>query len=217
MLEPGAEPNSASDVAAGQSPCVGEKDLVERAKAQPQAFGDLYDLYYGRILNYIYRRTLDMAVAEELTSSTFFKALRALPKYDNRGKFGAWLYRIATNEIKLKRRSAWNRHEGDSRWREELCRVQFASRGTPTQQTEEDLEEKMREFARLHDALRRLPERYQTALVLRYFEAMPYDEIGEVLGKKIGTIKSLIHRGLRRLKDHFAADGTIPQRTSVNE
>ncbi len=216
MLEPGRTPDAPEP--ARQSPaCVDEEMLVERSKAQLQAFGDLYDLYYGKILSYAYRRTLDAVAAEEITSNTFFKALRALPGYDNRGKFGAWLYRIATNEIKLKRRSPWNRHEGDSRWREELCRVQFTSRGTPTEETEEDLEERMREFARLHEALNRLPERYQTALVLRYFEAMPYEEIGEVLGKKTGTIKSLIHRGLKRLRDQIETDGALFPTTSVNE
>ena len=110
-------------------------------KAQPQAFGDLYDLYYGRILNYVYRRTLDAAVAEEVTSNTFFNALRALPRYDNRGKFGAWLYRIATNEIRLNRRSQRNRQEGNSRWRAEFDRIRFTSHGS-VGALEEDIERK---------------------------------------------------------------------------
>ena len=94
--------------------CDDETELVERAKTEPQAFGQLYELYYSRILNYIYRRTLDVALAEELTSNTFFNALRALPGYDNRGKFGAWLYRIAGNEIRLNWRAKRNRRESDS-------------------------------------------------------------------------------------------------------
>ena len=81
-----------------------EGDLVERAKTQPEAFGHLYDRYYSVVLNYLYRRTLDVALAEELTSNTFFKALRALGGYESRGKFLAWLYRIAGNEIRLNRR-----------------------------------------------------------------------------------------------------------------
>jgi RNA polymerase sigma-70 factor (ECF subfamily) len=214
MLEPCTRPDAVVTRADGRPACVDERKLVERAKAQPQAFADLYELYYRRILSYAYRRTFDPLAAEEITSNTFFKALRALPGYDNRGKFGAWLFRIATNEIKLRRRSPWNRHEGDRRWREDLCRVQFASHGASP---EECLEEKMRQFARLHDALSRLPERYQTALVLRYFEAMPYEEIGEVLGKKTGTIKSLIHRGLKRLRDQLEPNDTTFQTTPVNE
>lgn len=81
--------------------CSDEAELVERARTQPEAFGLLYDRYYSVVLNYIYRRTLDVALAEELTSNSFFNALRALGRYDNRGKFLAWLYRIAGNEIRL--------------------------------------------------------------------------------------------------------------------
>ena len=78
-----------------------EAELVERARTQPEAFGHLYDRYYGVVLNYVFRRTLDVALAEELTSNTFFNALRALGVYENRGKFLAWLYRIAGNEVRL--------------------------------------------------------------------------------------------------------------------
>jgi len=197
-------PDVKSDVvqfdAAARPEIAEEAELVERAQALPRAFGDLYDLYYGKILGYVYRRTLDAAVAEELTSNTFFKALRALPEYAHRGHFGAWLYRIATNEIKVHRRTTSSRRESGLKWREELGRVHFACPGPGG---EEDAEEKMRTFAQLHEALRRLPEAYQVVISLRYFEAMPYAEIAEVLGKRLGTVKSLIHRGLERLKRQY--------------
>jgi RNA polymerase sigma-70 factor, ECF subfamily len=204
MLEPGVRLDSVSAIAAAEAASVDEEELVELAKAQPRFFGDLYELYYGRILNYVYRRTLDVAVAEEITSSTFFNALRALPSYDHRGKFGAWLYRIAGNEIRLNWRTQRKRREGDSAWREDLGRVRFAAAQA---MTAEDTEEQMRQFARLHDALGRLPERYQTVLTLRYFEGMSYEEVADVLEKKIGTVKSLIHRGLERLKRQFEGNG----------
>ena len=105
--------------------CDDERSLVDRAKTQPEAFGRLYEMHYGTILNYIYRRTLDATLAEELTSNTFFNALRAMPRYDHRGKFVAWLYRIASNEIKLQRRSRHKEQQGNARWREELERVSF--------------------------------------------------------------------------------------------
>ena len=65
----------------------------------------------------------------------------------------------------------------------------------------------MRQFAQLHDALSQLSERYQTVLTLRYFEGMSYDEVADVLGKRIGTVKSLIHRGLERLRRQFEGNG----------
>ncbi len=128
---------------------VVEAELVEQAQARLEAFGPLYELYYGKILGYIYRRTT------------------------------------------LRRR------ESNRRWQAELDRVWFDS---PHPDAEEDVEEKMRAFAHLHAAVEGLPEKYRVAISLRYFEAMPYADIAEVLGTRLGTVKSLIHRGLKRLK-----------------
>lgn len=61
-----------------------DSDLIERAKSDPDAFGELYELYYGRILNYVYRRIPDIATAKELTSNSFFNVLKALPKYQKK-------------------------------------------------------------------------------------------------------------------------------------
>ena len=129
-----------------------EAELVERAKTQPEAFGHLYDRYYSVVLNYVFRRTLDVALAEELTSNTFFNALRALGGYENRGKFLAWLYRIAGNEIRLNWCARRKQHEGEARWRAELGRVRFATDRVIATETEE-VEEQARQFARLHEAI----------------------------------------------------------------
>lgn len=181
-----------------------ETELVERAKTEPDAFGRLYDRYYSVVLNYVYRRTLDVGLAEELTSNTFFNALRAIGDYENRGKFGAWLYRIAGNEIRLHWRARRNRRNGELRWRNDLDRVRFAPDQTTTA---EAIEEQARQFARLHEALRGLPDRYQTVLALRYFESLSCEEVAEVLGTRVGTVKSLTHRGLKRLRKQYEGNG----------
>ena len=186
-----------------------EAELVERARTQPEAFGLLYDRYYSVVLNYIYRRTLDVALAEELTSNSFFNALRALGRYENRGKFLAWLYRIVGNEIRLNGRARRKQLEREAHWRAELGRVRFAT--DPAIATEE-VEEQARQFARLHEALGRLPERYQTILALRYFESMSCEQVAEVVGTKVGTVKSLIHRGLKQLRRQYEGDPATFQR-----
>lgn len=185
---------------------IAESDLVEQAKTDPEAFGLLYEANYSPILDYIYRCTLDVALAEELTSNTFFKAFRALPKYRPHSAFRIWLYRIATNEIRMHHRSQ-RRHrvrQGDALWQKELHRIRFASR---QEQTSEDREEKMRQYTRLHHSLRSLPERYQSVLILRYFEGLPYHDIAKVTGRSVGTVKSLVHRGLKRLRQNFLGRG----------
>ncbi len=178
---------------------LSERELVEKAKIDPGAFGPLYEANYDRIINYIYRRTLDLTIAEELTSNTFFKALRALPKFHYRVPIQAWLYRIAGNEIKAHYRAHKKRRKLSQVLFAELPpgRVHFNS----TQpQGQEQLCEQMERYALLHRSISRLPEHYQRVLVLRYFEALKLEQIAQVLGKRIGTVKSLIHRGLARLR-----------------
>ncbi len=176
-----------------------EDELVERAKSDPRAFSELYELYYSRILNYMYRRILDVRIAEELTSNTFFNVLKALPEYRQKTSFRAWIYRIATNEIKMYWRSIKNRLKRENDFYETVQRdrVYFSS---PDIEIEEEQEEYMRLFAQLYKSLDFLPERYRSVLVLRYFESLSYNEIAQVLGKRVGTVKSLVHRGLKRLR-----------------
>lgn len=187
-------------------PQPAEAVLVERARFDPQAFGTLYEIHYDRILNYIYRRTLNVAWAEELTSNTFFKALRHLPRYRPRTAFQAWLYRIATNEIKMHWRAEKRRRTRQEPFDSaELDRVYFSS-------PKVDDREQIQLFALVNEALRKLPDRYQTVLALRYFEGLKNRQIAEVLGKRTGTVKSLVSRGLARLRKTIDADATFPHR-----
>lgn len=186
-----------------------EAELVQRAKADPEAFGLLYEAHYATILNYLYRRTLDVNVAEELTSNTFFKALRALPRYHCRMPFRSWLYRIATNEVRMRWRGWWWRRRVEMPdWEEQLDRVHFNASAA---ESPEQLREKMQTYARLHECLSALPDKYQTVLALRYFEELSIDEVAQVTGKRVGTVKSLIHRGVERLRKLMGEEGaTFP-------
>jgi len=175
-----------------------EAELVNRARMDPSAFEELYETNYSTILNYLYRRTLSTAVAEELTSNTFFKALRGLRGFRSRPNvpFRSWLYRIASNEAKMYWRSS-KRHPAPLELPDDDClRVSFswAGRADP-----ERTREKLQQYARLHRAILRLKERYQAVLGLRYFEGMKHEQVAEILGRKVGTVKSLIHRALKEL------------------
>ena len=98
-----AAPGITVDAPAPSLSLGAEAELVLRAKTDPAAFGELYEAHYSAILNYLYRRTLSVADAEELTSDTFFKALQGLAGYEPREavRFRSWLYRIATNEARM--------------------------------------------------------------------------------------------------------------------
>ena len=175
-----------------------ESELLDRAMSDPAAFGTLYEEYYSKILGYIYRRVLGFAIAEDLTSNTFLKALDGLPAFRREASFSTWLYRIATNEIKLYWRAEKKRRisADEPVTKEEIERIYFIE---PEVETKEQRAEKMKMYAELHGCLRALPEKYHTVLDLRYFEKLQVNEIAQVLGKRLGTVKSLIHRGLKKL------------------
>src|SRR5271157_879005 len=87
-----------------------EKALVERAKTDPEAFGELYDENYAPIFNYLLRRTASISDAQDLTSEVFMKAFQNIGKFKWCGiPFSAWLYRIASHEIANKYRKG--KHE----------------------------------------------------------------------------------------------------------
>ena len=179
----------------GKGPQVTENEealLVERAKEDPAAFGVLYERYVKKIYNYIYYRTGNHHDAEDLTARTFYRALSNMDGYVNRGvPFSAWLYRIAHNLVA-------NWHRDRSRRRviplDEL--VMASRRGTDLLQRIEANEEK----EALLRAIRHLPTDRQQLLILKFVEKMPNAEIGEVMGRSEGAIKSLYHRTLIALR-----------------
>src|SRR5271166_2995625 len=127
-----------------------ETELVQRARSDPAAFGQLYEAHYQPILNYLYRRTLSVTVAEELTSNTFFKALRELPGFYPRPgvRFRSWLFRIATNEARM----YWRSHKGRRAallvsGENELSRIIFV---WPEVESLEVVREKQKQYAMVH-------------------------------------------------------------------
>src|SRR5207245_11491951 len=77
-----------------------ERDLVDRAKRNPEAFGALYDRYFAQIYRFAYSRVRDQSLAEDVTSEVFFKALKNIKRYTYTGHpFSSWLYQIALNAL----------------------------------------------------------------------------------------------------------------------
>ncbi len=168
-----------------QAEAVDEDEaLILAAKEYVEAFGRLYDKYYKSIFRYIYHRTLDHALTEDLTSNTFFAAFRHIGRYSwKRIPFNAWLYRIATNEIRMHLRKQRRASSMD---------LDPASAGEDMM-LEED-------YAALHQAILMLKPIYQTVITLRFFEGRTISEISKITGKKEGTVKSQLHRGLEKLR-----------------
>ena len=178
-----------------------EAELIEQAKEDPIAFGVLYERYVNRIYSYIYYRTGNQQDAEDLTARTFFKALDHIKRFNNRGvPFSAWLYRIAHNLV-----ANWHR---DRSRRPELALEDQAhlphGPGNP-----ERLAEASEAREALLGAIRRLPDDRQQLILLKFSDALPNAQIGAILGRSEGAIKSLYHRTLLALREDLQERGFI--------
>jgi len=177
-----------------------EEELVRRAQHSKDAFGELYEIYYQRIFNFALKRTANVQLSLDVTSVTFLKALNQIKKYRWRDvPFGAWLYRIASNEV-----NDYYRKEGSKTVRiEQISELADTSDyADEINHAEEELN-RHEEFLLLHRKIAELPEMYQEVITLKFFEKKKIREIVKILGKKEGTIKSLLHRGLEKLKDNM--------------
>jgi RNA polymerase sigma-70 factor (ECF subfamily) len=163
-----------------------EDRLVERAKTDADAFGELYDHYFGQIYRFVYSRLHDQEAAEDVTSEVFFKALRAIGRYRPSGHpFSAWLYQISVNAI--------NDHYRSRRPAQSLDTAMAVADG---QRPVVDRVVDTSEAARVWSAIDDLPPQQRIALTLKLGEDMKLAQIGEIMGKSEGAVKLLIHRGM---------------------
>jgi len=178
-----------------------EAQLIERAKLDPKAFSDLYERYVDRIYAYVYYRTGDPRDAEDLTARVFYRALAHMPEFNQTGApFVAWLYRIAHNLVA-------NWHRDKTRHPElSLDAWQPAPQheGAPHAQAERAETER-----NLLDAIRALPWERQQLLLLKFVDGLSNLEIGNILGRSEGAIKSLYHRTLLSLREELEKRGIL--------
>ncbi len=170
-------------------------DLVKRAKKDPAVFGLLYERYVTRIYNYVYYRVGNHHDAEDLTSRVFYRALTHIKGYVDRGvPFSAWLYRIAHNLV-----ANWHR---DHARRQSLALEDVTLLGDALEMPEW-VAETNEERRWLLAAIRRLPEERQELLILKFAEQLSNAEVGHIMGRTEGAIKSLYHRTLLSLRDEL--------------
>jgi RNA polymerase sigma-70 factor (ECF subfamily) len=176
---------------------LSDQDVLKRAaNGDGEAFGVLYDRYIGRIYNYVYYRTGNPHDAEDLTSRVFFRAMRHIGNYQDRGlPISAWLYRIAHNLV-----ANWHR---DKSRRKEIPLDDGYNILKQTGLHPEMALEKTEEQDELLLVLRKLPEERQQLLVLKFVEHLPNAEIGRIMGRTEGAIKSLYHRTLISLREEY--------------
>ena len=178
-----------------------ERDLVERARTSPEAFSELYEHYMPLIYRYLLRRTGSVDVAEDLTATTFEKALRNLERFQWKNvSFSAWLYRIATNTLVDHYRREGRRRDTSLQDLEGVLR-------SPMGAGEEETER----VALLMDLVRKLPQSYQHVLAMKFYQDLDNDEMCQVLGVSKKTLAMKVYRSLKALRKLAGESGLLEE------
>lgn len=170
-----------------------EEALTQAAQGDRNAFGILYDRNVSRIYSYIYYRTGNQHDAEDLTARVFYRAMRHITNYQDHGvPFSAWLYRIAHNLVA-------NWHRDNSRRQEvPLDDGHWSKVSAEHPESALLINEEQRALMRL---IGQLPEDRQQLLILKFVDNMSNADIGMIMDRTEGAIKSLYHRTLLSLRE----------------
>jgi RNA polymerase sigma-70 factor, ECF subfamily len=169
-------------------------DIVNRAQqGDADAFGELYDRYVDVVYRYVQYRVANAALAEDLTSETFLRALRRIGSYTWQGRdFGAWLVTIARNLIAD--------HFKSGRYRMEVATSDLVEAGADRAQEGpegEVLASLTNET--LLEAVKQLNAEQQECIALRFLQGMSVAETAQIMGKNEGAIKALQYRAVKSL------------------
>ena len=189
----------------------GLKDLTDSEvvarylEGERTAFTELVERYHARLLNFVYRTTGDRERAEDLVQETFIRVYRHLHRFDQTKKFSTWVYTIASNLAKneLRNRSrnplvlfqtlrkSWDADQKPLEWEDNTYRP-------------DDLFRNRHLRATVEIAVAELPEHHRTVFVLREMEGKTYEEIAEITGCNLGTVKSRLNRARNRFAQIIA-------------
>ena len=160
-----------------------------------RAFSELVSRYDQRLLNFVYRTIGDRERGQDLVQETFVRVYRHLKRFDQTKKFSTWIYTIASNLAKneLRNRSrnplilfqtikkSWDSDHRPLEWED-------------TQYKPDDLFRKRHLRQKVEEAVKQLPEHHRIVFVLREMEGKTYEEIADITGCNLGTVKSRLNR-----------------------
>ncbi len=177
-------------------PLPDEPQLISRAKqGDKAAISALYRAYVQGIFRYVSYRVESDTVAEDLTAEVFLHMVEGLPQYQyTQAPLAAWLFRIAANQVT------------DYYRRKRHMVVEPISEGQPSDDTDpfrrvEDEEERRQ----IREALKTLPEDYQTVLILRFMQQLPHTEVAALMRKSEASIRVMQHRALQAMAKAIGA------------
>jgi RNA polymerase sigma-70 factor, ECF subfamily len=178
---------------------VGELAIVARATAEPAAFADLYDHYFPRIWNYVRYRVESSAIADDITSEVFRRAVDRLRTFDpERAPFAAWLFGIGRNAVT-------DYHRFRSR-RKSVSLEALGDRADASPQPTE-IAEANETRQDLLAAIAGLSERERDVLGMKFGARLTNRQVAGATGLSDSNVGVIIYRAVRKLKERFAAKG----------
>jgi RNA polymerase sigma-70 factor (ECF subfamily) len=181
-----------------------ERLVAAAQHGDPEAFGSLFDHYYGPVYRYVVARVGSPSDAEDLAQLVFVKALEALPRYELRGiPFGGWLFRLARNVV-----------IDHIRTRRDHAALDVIAERVDSGAGPDDLALMRQEMDSVTVALRRLTPEQREAIELRFFAGLSAKEAAEAMGRQEGTVRGLQFRAIAALRRELGIEDpatTLPR------
>ena len=181
-----------------------DQEVVVLARhGQEAAYRELVRRYERPVFSLVYRMVRDRELAEDLAQETFVKALNAIESYRPEFKFSSWIFKIANNAAidQLRRRELDTLSLDGSPHAETPEAIEATALQIGDRQETALEEVEARELGgEIEIAIARLRPEYRSCILLRHVEGRPYEEIAEILGLPLGTVKTYIHRARNELR-----------------
>ncbi|MGH7516269.1 MAG: RNA polymerase sigma factor [Gemmatimonadales bacterium] len=185
-----------------------DQEIVALARGGEEvAYRELVRRYERPLFSLLYRMVRDRELAEDLAQETFVKALNAIDSYRPEYKFSSWIFKIANNAAidHLRRRELDTLSLEGSPHAETPEAIEATALQIGDRQASPLDEVEARELGgEIEAAIARLRSEYRSCILLRHVEGRAYEEIAEILGLPLGTVKTYIHRARNELRRELA-------------
>lgn len=178
------------------------------AAGRPEALASLYDRHYERIYAYCVHRLFCRTAAEDVTSQVFLSVARQFDRFSGDGEsaFAAWAYAIAVNQCNsylrktLRRRKIFEKYQAETAHHHQPDEPNGGA-----------------DWPAVYAAIGQLKEVEQTIITLRFFEDLSYEQIATIIHKREASVRVILHRGLKKLRQTLNADwgDNIPSENSL--
>jgi len=169
-------------------------DLVSRGRTEADALGQLYEMYYERVLRFCVHRLFSREVAEDVTSTVFLAVARGIRSFKGQSEqdFRNWLYTIAVNQT--------NAYIRKTSRRKRLLAEAAGSMKAANSNTDDSTEPN---WPTLYAAILKLKPEHQTIVTLRFFEKLKFEQIAQIINAPETTVRVTLHRILNKLRRYL--------------